>query len=369
MHVGYCAIFQNPEDELSDREVYANELRLAELAEPLGFESVWSVEHHFTDYTMCPDVVQFLSYMAGRTKHVKLGSMVVVLPWHDPMRVAEQISMLDHISNGRMVLGLGRGLGKVEFEGFRVDMNNSRSIFVEYAEMLLEGLESGYCEYDGQHIQQPRRNIRPTPFQTFRGRTYAAAVSPESSRIMAKLGVGLLIVPQKPWEDVQRELDTYQEIYRKENGEEPPAPLVAGWVMVDEDKARAEEKAYGYICKYYDTVMKHYQFAQDHLKSTKGYEYYAALTKYIDKRGADGAAMDFARLHPWGTPDQVVEKIEAIHDMVGNSAFMAVLSFSGMPYDEADRNMRLFASDVMPRLKAMNVTPAGFSQAPIAATA
>ena len=54
------------------------------MAEPLGFDSIWSVEHHFTDYTMCPDVLQFLTYMAGKTQHVKLGTMVIVLPWHDP---------------------------------------------------------------------------------------------------------------------------------------------------------------------------------------------------------------------------------------------------------------------------------------------
>src|ERR1051325_1030101 len=92
MHVGYGAAFQNPNNALSDAEVYRQEVRLAELAEPLGFDSVWSIEHHFDDYTMCPDALQFLSYMAGKTSHVKLGSMVVVLPWHDPIRVAEQVS-------------------------------------------------------------------------------------------------------------------------------------------------------------------------------------------------------------------------------------------------------------------------------------
>lgn len=69
MHVGYGAAFQNPNNALSDAEVYQGELRLAELAEPLGFDSVWSIEHHFTDYTMCPDALQFLSYMAGKTSH------------------------------------------------------------------------------------------------------------------------------------------------------------------------------------------------------------------------------------------------------------------------------------------------------------
>jgi alkanesulfonate monooxygenase SsuD/methylene tetrahydromethanopterin reductase-like flavin-dependent oxidoreductase (luciferase family) len=106
-----AAVFQNPGKRQSDFEVYQTDLRLAEMAEPLGFESVWGVEHHFTDYTMCPDVLTYLAYMAGRTERIQLGSMVVVLPWHEPVRVAEQVIMLDHMSNGRFVLGLGRGLG------------------------------------------------------------------------------------------------------------------------------------------------------------------------------------------------------------------------------------------------------------------
>ena len=115
MHVGMAAVFQNTGRQVSDHQIYLNELALADMAEPLGFDSIWSVEHHFTDYTMCPDVVQFLSYMAGRTKHVKLGSMVVVLPWHDPVRAAEQIAMLDlYCGDRELTLGFGRGSGRIE---------------------------------------------------------------------------------------------------------------------------------------------------------------------------------------------------------------------------------------------------------------
>ena len=84
---------------------------------------------------MCPDVLQYLTYFAGRTERIQLGSMVVVLPWHDPLRVAEQVIMLDHMSNGRFILGIGRGLGRVEFEGFGVNQEDSRAIFVEAAQM------------------------------------------------------------------------------------------------------------------------------------------------------------------------------------------------------------------------------------------
>ena len=113
MHVGMSLFFQNLRG-VSDEQVWLDELALAELAEPLGFDSVWSVEHHFTSYTMSPDVLQFLTYMAARTTKVQLGSMVVVLPWHDPVRVAEQIAVLDIVSGGRVVLGMGRGLGRIE---------------------------------------------------------------------------------------------------------------------------------------------------------------------------------------------------------------------------------------------------------------
>src|SRR5262249_17556992 len=186
MRVGTATIFQNPGRSRADHDVYREELRLADLAEPLGFDSIWSVEHHFTDYTMCPDVLQFLTYMAGRTKRLALGSMVVVLPWHDPLRVAQEVAMLPAISGGRLILGLGRGAGKVEFDGFRLSMDESRARFVESAEMVLRGLEAGYVEYDGAFVKQPRTAIRPAPFKSFRGRTYAAAVSPESLPIMAK---------------------------------------------------------------------------------------------------------------------------------------------------------------------------------------
>jgi alkanesulfonate monooxygenase SsuD/methylene tetrahydromethanopterin reductase-like flavin-dependent oxidoreductase (luciferase family) len=353
MHVGMAAVFQNPGKAQTDREVYRNELRLADLAEPLGFESIWGVEHHFTDYTMCPDVLQFLTYMAGRTERARLGSMVVVLPWHDPMRVAEEVAMLDNISGGRLILGLGRGAGKVEFDGFRLSMDESRGRFVESAEMLLGGLETGYCEYSGRFISQPRAAIRPAPFKSFRGRTYAAAVSPESLPVMAKLGVGILIIPQKPWKEVAKELDVYRTIYREVNGADAPPPVSAGWTFCDESAERALQMARRYIGGYYQTVLDHYQFQGDHLARTKGYEYYGKMAEKIAQYGTDTVIDYFMNLQVWGTPAQCYEKILDIHTRTGNSHYVGVFSYAGMPYADAERNMRLFAREVMPALQKL----------------
>jgi alkanesulfonate monooxygenase SsuD/methylene tetrahydromethanopterin reductase-like flavin-dependent oxidoreductase (luciferase family) len=357
MHVGYGVAFQNPDNALSDAEVYHHEIRMAEMAEPLGFDSVWSVEHHFDDYTMCPDVLQFLTYMAGKTKHAKLGSMVVVLPWHDPIRVAEQISVLDHLSNGRLILGLGRGLARIEYEGFRLDQNEGRALFVEYAELILSALEKGYME-GGRHTMQPRRDIRPLPARSFRGRTYAAAVSPESMPIMAKLGVGILIIPQKPWDAVKKDFEVYHNVWREVNGgAEPPKPLCGGFIFVDEDRSRAEELGMKYISDYYFTAMKHYEMSSEKFGQHKSYEFYSGISKYIARHGMEGAAQGFASLMPFGTPKQVLEKLAFMREMVDMSGVMANLSFAGMPFEEAERNLKCFAERVMPELKKWKAEP------------
>lgn len=361
MHVGYSAFFQNPARRLTDREVYENELRLARMAEPLGFESVWSTEHHFTDYLISPDVVQFLSYMAGVTEKAWLGTMVVVLPWHDPIRVAEQAAMLDNLSGGRMVLGLGRGLGRIEFEGLRVNMGDSREIFSEYAALVMEALETGVAEYDGQFIRQPRREIRPAPFKSFRDRTYAATMSPESMPILARHGLGVLVIPQKPWHEVQKDFALYNATFREANGRDAPPPLAAMFPVVDEDPARAEELAYQYVGNYYHSVMEHYELTKGHLANTKGYDFYHRVGQHIERHGADASARQFVELMPFGTPAQVLEKIRFIHERIGNSGVLATFSFGGMPYDVAERSMRLFAGQVTPTLKQMPVQAPAFA--------
>ena len=356
MHVGAALIFQGTDPSLSDRSVYKHELELGDLAIDLGFDSIWSVEHHFTDYTMCPDVTQFLSYWAGRNAQIQLGSMVIVLPWHDPMRVAEEISMLDNMSDGRMILGIGRGLGRIEFEGFNRDMNVSREYFTESAQMILEGLENGVCEFDGELIKQPRREIRPRPFKSFRGRTYAAAVSPESSQIMAKLGVGILIVPQKPWDAVEKELDAYRATYQEVNGEAAPETILAGWTYCDEDAGRAEEMARTYIAGYYQTVVQHYELAGDHMKKTKGYEAYVSVQENVQKNVTDMEEF-FMSIQVWGTPEMCYDKIKSFTSRVNAGAYNGVFSYAGMPYDLAEQNIRLFARDVMPEIRKLPGQP------------
>ncbi|HSH99739.1 MAG TPA: LLM class flavin-dependent oxidoreductase, partial [Reyranella sp.] len=92
-----------------DAAVVHEHLSEGDLVEPLGFNSLWALEHHFTGYAMSPAPTQTLAYFAGRTKRIQLGTAVIVLPWHDPVRVAEQIALLDIMCGGRCLFGFGRG--------------------------------------------------------------------------------------------------------------------------------------------------------------------------------------------------------------------------------------------------------------------
>src|SRR6202051_590387 len=121
----------------SDASVVGEHLAIGDLAEPLGFDSLFALEHHFTGYAMSPAPTQLLSYYAGRTKRIQLGTAVIVLPWHDPVRVAEQIALLDILCGGRCVFGFGRGAASVEYEGFGIPMGEGGRTFVAAGQAML----------------------------------------------------------------------------------------------------------------------------------------------------------------------------------------------------------------------------------------
>jgi alkanesulfonate monooxygenase SsuD/methylene tetrahydromethanopterin reductase-like flavin-dependent oxidoreductase (luciferase family) len=146
MKVG-LALCMNSFENKSDLQTYQEELRLADMAEPAGMDSVWALEHHCTGYSMVPNPVQMLSYIAGRTRRIQLGTAVIVLPWHDPLRVAEEIAMLDVLAGGRTIFGFGRGAASVEYNSFRVPMEEARARFAE--QVLRLDHQSGVGRYHG----------------------------------------------------------------------------------------------------------------------------------------------------------------------------------------------------------------------------
>lgn len=351
MHIGLGLQFNNLDGRTSDAEVYRRELGLAARAEEAGFDSVWASEHHFSDYQLTASTPMFLSWVAGQTTRVRLGAMVTVLPWHDPVRVAESYSVLDHLSGGRAIMGIGRGLGAVEFAGFRVEMGESRRRFKEYSEAILEALETGTIGYDGELYQQPPTPIRPRPLASFKGRTFASAVSPESMEIMARMGVGLMVIAQKPWETAEAELAAYRDRYRELNGAEAPKPILVVVAGVSRDRESARRMRDVYLQRWARSTVEHYQFDNVGFARIEGYEYYAALADNINRHGLERFNGFLADLQAWGTPDQVTAKLLDYAERTDAGGLVVPLCFGGMDRHEANASFEAFATEVLPELQ------------------
>ncbi|CAN0402560.1 unnamed protein product, partial [Phaeothamnion confervicola] len=203
-------------DNTSDHKVYEEEMKLALQAEVLGYDLVGIVEHHFEDYSFCPDNFVYLANLAGQTKHIKLMTAAVIVPWNQPLRVAEKAALLDEMSGGRLVLGLGRGLSRREYQQFGIDMDSSRERFDESTPMILKALESGVMEeHHGKYYQQPRAVIRPKPTRSFRDRLCQVAMSSDSVIEAAVNRAKMMQFTYKPLETHKKEVDIYAAEYRR----------------------------------------------------------------------------------------------------------------------------------------------------------
>jgi alkanesulfonate monooxygenase SsuD/methylene tetrahydromethanopterin reductase-like flavin-dependent oxidoreductase (luciferase family) len=366
MHIGMASGFAN-HAKIDDARFMREEMALAMFGEELGFDSFWLTEHHFSDYSLSPNPLTFLSWLAGRTKRIRLGTQVLVVPWHDPVRITEQIVLLDHLSGGRAIIGFGRGLARSEYEGFRIPQAEARERFDETVGMVMRALETGYLEGDGKIFQQPRREIRPRPLRSLNGRAFAAVGTAASAISAAKLGLGRLYLNQPMvFNSKTKDKDTAVHStpptattegdpwlaawHEAHPGTVPPKPFMSNLVFVDESGERARELARKYVAITFHAAIKHYELMSESLGKAKGYEAYEAMRikpEDVEKATEGNVAMAIA-----GTPKEVLERFAKVKRDVDPQGMMPHFHTGGMPFEEASRNMRYFAKHCLPELKS-----------------
>jgi alkanesulfonate monooxygenase SsuD/methylene tetrahydromethanopterin reductase-like flavin-dependent oxidoreductase (luciferase family) len=334
-----------------DKQVWDEEIRLAQMAADLGFDCLWSAEHHFNDYSFVPDNVQLMTYLTALCPGIDVGTAAVILPWHDPLRVAENVSVLDMLSKGRLRFGMGRGLARREFNAFRISMDESRGRFDEAAPMIVNALKTGFIEGDGKFYKQPRTELRPRPQSDFEGRIYAVASSEDSVVAAAKLGAKVIMFADRPWEMRMPVLDKWRELHRQNHGTEAPSLMMTEFVVCGSDEATLEQEAYTYQGKFVESNFYHYEFLGDHFKSVKGYDAYQQKAEIAREGGIEGAVEGFMKAASWGTPDKILRGLEARRKIVGDFELNVAFRFGGTPFEVAERGLKLFAKEVLPVLK------------------
>ena len=353
MDVGVQTVFSSHGwDGITDAEVYDTETRLALLADELGFDCVWAVEHHFYDYSFCPDNTEWLAYVAGRTSRIDVGTAAVIMPWNEPLRVAEKISLLDQMSGGRVRFGMGRGLSRREYGHFgTIEMDESRERFDEGAPMVLDALRTGWIEGDGKFYPQPRTPIRPAPARSFDGRTYAVATSDDSIEAAARLGAAMVLFSDRRWESRMPLVERWRSLSREYHGAEPPPPLICDFVYCSHDADAVVERGHRYMATYLESVLEHYEVTNTHFEGMKGYESYAKAADVLRKMGTTGFLDGFLAATASGTPEQILENYRGRWELMGAFEAAPAFRFGGVPDAEAEASMRLFAAEVLPELK------------------
>jgi len=355
IQIGLCQIAQSfGYEEINDGQVYEEEVSSALLAEELGYDLVSMVEHHFEDYALCPDNFVYLAHLAAQTTRIKLMTGAVIVPWHtQPLRIAERAALLDQLCNGRLILGLGRGLSRREYAQMGISMDESRERFDEAVPIVMEALETGVMEaHDGRFFKQPKAQIRPKPIRTFKGRAAQVAMSGDSVIEAAKNGLKMMQFMYKPTEVHKQEVDTYAEHYRNHHEAAPPIPFFVDFCVCDTNADRAAENADRHVRRYLLSLMHHYEMMGDHFADVQGYEEYGEGAKAMQTAGLEAVADDYLASQTWGTPQQILDKIHARREILGAYDILLVTRFAGLPYNVLERTMKTFASEVMPELRS-----------------
>ncbi|MBF6621848.1 MAG: LLM class flavin-dependent oxidoreductase [Patulibacter sp.] len=349
---------------IPDSQVMAEHFVLTDLVEPLGFDTLWSLEQHAAPYLMLPDPTQFLTYYAGRTTKIDMGSMITVLPWHNPFRLAEQISMLQHFMGpGRKYyLGVGRGLARRNFDAMGVSMDESRERFNEVCDVLKLAFTEEIFSYDGEFYTYENVSLRPRPLDSsVITEAWGSWTSEQSIRNMGERGFNPLTTPNKTTESYLKDLDQLNEIRAEAGYGEAERPILQLPLYCRESAQQAEEEVHRFIEEHVDSILRMYELGTSRFGNAKGYEQYTqkgsdfgsgtkedAHSVLVKKFLADGL---------WGTPAQVAEKVEAHHKTLDPSEIMVLATFGSMPAPDAEVSLRLFADEVVPKLAHLRSAP------------
>ena len=197
-------------DTLHDSYGYRDFINYIIAAEKVGFEGVFLVEHHFTGAGQLSASLNLLSYLAARTSRIRLGTAVVVLPWHNPVLLAEQIATLDVLSNGRVDLGIGRGYRKEEFDAFCVPMSEAQERFNECLEVMLKAWASDErFSHNGKRWNYKEIMVEPAPIQRPHPPIWLAGGSPQGIAYVASQNYNLLLDQLASIEQVRERVGAY----------------------------------------------------------------------------------------------------------------------------------------------------------------
>jgi alkanesulfonate monooxygenase SsuD/methylene tetrahydromethanopterin reductase-like flavin-dependent oxidoreductase (luciferase family) len=333
---------------VTEKQAFDELLDQIELTEKLNFNEAWFAEHHHSDYGMLASPNLMIAALARRTERLRFGNLVSVLPLYDPMRLAEECAMLDILTDGRLNIGLGRGVPKDDMK-HRLDRETAQARFEEGIEILLRAWTGETFSYTGKAWGYEEISCRPQPLQKPHPPIYYGATSPDSPAMVARRGWNLALSRQplancaKAIEKYRAELANLGHVNGKGD-----AIMVRDIYVADTDEQAWREAV--------PEIMRFWQLATDNYWRGETVSE-ADLTRFTERYAYYPGGLTIKRFDEWGTsligsPDTIVKKARAMIETAKPDSLIGMFQFGGLKHEQVMHSLELFGTKVMPALGA-----------------
>ena len=337
--VGLFSMQTHPETTSSHAELYKHALEQVKLAEKVNFDSAWISEHHFLEDGYCPSPCIMAAAMAAVTERIRIGSAGIILPLHNPVRVAEDAAVVDNISNGRFDLGVVLGYRKDEFDGFGIPMKQRPSRMEEGIDVIIKSWTQDKFSYEGKRYKFENLNVTPKPVQKPHIPVYIGAFEEPAIRRAGRLGYPLLIGPGRTMQMVRDTIGFYKDAAQKA-GKSPDKieHILLRETYVGENKKKSKEEADKYIISMY--------------------KYYFTLGVKMFVRGKQLTGLDdplFEHLPEErfmvGDPEDCIKEVKRYRDELGINYIACRMIFPQTTNKTVSKCLELFGKEVIPNVR------------------
>lgn len=330
------------------QKLYEERLHLLEVADSAGFLGYHLAEHHFTPLGMAPSPALFLSAAAQRTQSIRLGPLGYLLPLYDPLRLIEEVCMLDQLSNGRLDLGFGRGISPYELGYFGVDASESRSIMEEALAVLVKGMTQERLTHHGEHFQFQDVPMELQPLQKPYPPLWYLTRAVESVRQAARQGYNCITIG--PADQIRQNVATYWDTWTAHQRDEGrlnahvPEPKVGVMRQVlvantDDEALAIAQEAHS---DWYHSITKLWHAYGDH-----GLD---------DNFGWEPSNRDRSII--FGSPERVREQVGELLEHTGCNYLVCAFAWGTLTHEQSLLSLRLFSEEIVPVI-AGTPSPAG----------
>jgi alkanesulfonate monooxygenase SsuD/methylene tetrahydromethanopterin reductase-like flavin-dependent oxidoreductase (luciferase family) len=336
----------------AEHRLFQDALAQIELADRLGIDHAWEVEHHFLEeysHSSAPEV--FLAAASQRTSRIRLGHGIVLMPpgYNHPARIAERIATLDLVSNGRVEFGTGESASRAELEGYGIDPADRRAMWRETVEQVANMLAMDpYPGFEGRYFSMPTRNVVPKPLQRPHPPLWVACSNRETIHLAAQLGIGALTFAFVDPAEAAQWVDDYYETFKREcvpvgHAVNPNVAMVTSF-SVHADHDEAVRRGLDGFRFFQFALGHHYAFGEHKPGRTNIWDHYVAVR--------DSVGLDFlgGGTGGIGTPEELSRHLRGFAE-AGVDQTVFIQQGGNNRHEHICEALELFAAEVMPEFR------------------